>query len=95
MTTVRIELNKQGIADLLTSSEVQRDLDARAARVAQAASSQGIRVSGVPGDELLPIVAYSAGDSSRARAIVVAEHAAGLAVESKHRLLGSSLDAAS
>lgn len=95
MTTVRIEINRQGIADLLASAGVQSDLDARAARVAQTATSRGITVSDGSGEIALPIASYPAEDATRARALVVAEHAAGLAVESKHRLLVSSLDAAS
>ena len=94
MTTVRIELNSAGIRELLSSADVQRDLDARAERVADAARAQGVRVSGEPGDVAMPVVTYAAGDSTRARALVVAEHAAALATETKHRLLGSSLDAA-
>lgn len=94
MTSVRIDLDKSGIRSLLASSDVQRDLDARAARVAQVASSRGIRVSGDPGDSELPIKTVSAGNAKRARALVVADHEAALAVEAKHRLLVSSLDAA-
>lgn len=93
MATVRIELNRRGILALLTDSQVQAMLDRKAQRVAAAAQSAGVTVDG--NDEVpLPIVTRQAGSPSRARALVVADHEAGLAVESKHRLLVGALDAA-
>lgn len=97
MTSVRIDLDKSGISDLLASSGVQSDLAARAARIAQVASSRGIRVgdtTGGAGEIALPINVVDASNSTRARVLIVADHPAGLAVEAKHRLLVSSLDAA-
>lgn len=95
---VRIELNGSGIRELLASSDVQRDLDKRGEAVAAAAVSRGIMVGAPFSDDddavPLPIEVKQAGSSKRARVIVVADHYAGLAVESKHRLLVSSLDAA-
>lgn len=93
MPTVRIELDRAGIGKLLRSDEVQHMLDDKAERVAAAARSRGIMV-GWEDNTPLPIVVESRGSSSRARALVAAEHAAGLAVEAKHRLLVGSLDAA-
>lgn len=72
-------------------------LDQKAEAVADAARGQGISVGdrdGGTGEVPLPIEAKSAGNASRARAIVTVDHPAALNVESKHRLLGSSLDAA-
>lgn len=94
LNPVNVAIARVGIAALLRSEPVQRHLDELAARVAQAAASQGIRISGDPGVEPVPIEVVSAGDSTRARAIVAINSAAGLAIEAKHRLLGSSLDAA-
>lgn len=97
MTSIRIDLDRGGISDLLASSGVQSDLAARAANVAQVASSRGIRVedvTGGAGEVALPINVVDASNSKRARLLVVADHPAGLAVEAKHRLLVSSLDAA-
>jgi hypothetical protein len=51
-------------------------------------------VDGIPGDEKPPIYQVDARSSSRARALVVLDHPAGLAIEAKHRLLVGSLDAA-
>lgn len=94
MTVARIELNRDGIRDLLASGDVQRMLDDKAQAVADAAKRQGITVDGVPGSEALPIGVVQAGSSSRARALVVVDHPAALAVEAKHRLLVGALDAA-
>lgn len=91
---VTIELNGSGIRELLASSEVQDMLDGKAEAVAHAARSHGITVDGRPGSEPLPVEAKQAGNSKRARALVVVDHEAGLAVEAKHRLLVGSLDAA-
>lgn len=96
MPSVRIDLNRDGIRALLADGDTQRMIESRAEAVANAARSKGIVVgewSGGGGTPL-PIEVVNAGNSKRARALVVADHEAGLAVESKHRLLVSSLDAA-
>lgn len=90
---VRIELDRSGIRALLSSSDVQSMLNVKADAVAQAAQQRGVMVSGDPGDVALPITTADAGNSSRARALVIADHEAALAVEAKHRLLVGSLDA--
>lgn len=94
MATVRIELDRDGIRQLVGSSEVQAMLERKAQQVADAASSRGVMVGGDPGDVPVPVVVKAAGGGRRARALVVLDHEAGLAVESKHRLLVGSLDAA-
>lgn len=94
MTTVRLELNGDGIRSLLASGDVQAMLNDKAEAVAAAAQARGVTVDGTPGAVPLPIVVREAGSRTRARALVVADHEAGLAVESKHRLLVGSLDAA-
>jgi len=91
---MRFELDRHGIAQLLTSEGVQSDLMRRGEAVADAARQRGVMVDGEPGDEALPIVVFNATSSTRARVLVVSDHAAGLAVESRDRLLVSSLGAA-
>lgn len=93
-TTVQIELNRSGILALLGSSEVQAMLTRKAGAVAEAARRRGVKVDGMPGEVPLPIEVVPAGNAKRARALVVADHPAGLAAESKHRVLVGSLDAA-
>lgn len=90
---MRVELDRAGIGKLLTSSEVQSMLDDKAGRVADAARAQGVTV-GWDDTTPVPIVTESTGGSTRARALVITDHEAGLAIEAKHRLLVSSLDAA-
>jgi hypothetical protein len=98
VSSVRIELNREGIRELLTDPDTQQMLNRLAEQVADAAASraplvgEGLDNSG-PG-EILPINVVSAGGHSRARALVIADHWAGVAVEAKHRLLGTALDAA-
>lgn len=97
MGSVRIELNGDGIRELLGSDGVQDMLTSKAEAVAEAARSRGITVGptdGGSGEVPLPIEAKATGTASRARAIVVVDHPAALAAEAKHRLLGGSLDAA-
>lgn len=97
MGSVRIELNGDGIRELLGSDGVQAMLTNKAEAVAEAARSRGITVGPTgdgSGEVRLPIEAKATGTAARARAIVVSDHPAALAVEAKHRLLGGSLDAA-
>jgi hypothetical protein len=92
---VTIELNGDGIRDLLKSDGVQQMLVDRAEQVAEHARGRGVRVEGEPGDEPLPIrVEAGTRGRTRARAFVIVDHDAALAVEAKHRLLVGSLDAA-
>lgn len=94
VSSVRIDLNRAGIRALLADSGVQSMLMRKAGAVASAADGRSPMVDGVPGVEKPPIYQVDAGSSSRARALVVLDHPAGLAIEAKHRLLGGSLDAA-
>jgi hypothetical protein len=91
---VRIEIDPDGIGELLRSPEVRADLERRATAVAKAAQDRGILVDGEPGKEALPIITGSGTGGGRARAFVRILHPSGLAVEAKHRLLVGSLDAA-
>jgi hypothetical protein len=93
-SSVRIELDRDGVGELLTSAAVQAMLDTRAEAVAAAARGRGITVHGSSGEIPLPVEVVSAGTTKRARALVSVDHPAGLRVESKHRLLVGSLDAA-
>lgn len=92
-TSIKIELDRDGIRALLRDPAVQALLDDKARAVARAAEGRGVLVGGDPGTEALPISTRSAG-GARARAVVGIDHPAGLAVEAKHRLLVGSLDAA-
>lgn len=92
--SIRIELNRAGVGELLKSEPVQQMLNRKTEAVAAAARSRAPMVDGDPGRTPLPIEARSAPTSTRARAIVEADHPAALAAEAKHRLLAGSLDAA-
>jgi len=94
ISSVLIELDRDGVKALLASDDVQRVLDEKAEAVANAARGRGIKVSGTPGEVDLPVVTVKAGNAKRARALVSIDHPSGLAVEAKHRLLVGSLDAA-
>lgn len=89
-----LKLNGRGIRDLLRSQEVRRDLERRAERAAGRVRSAGIMVNGEPGTDPLPVSVTSDIGPGRARAQVAITHPAGMAVEAKHRILGSSVDAA-
>lgn len=93
VSSVRIELARDGLRAYLASPEVQAMLERKARAVAQAAESRAIKVEGTPGTPV-PIEVASRSGGSRARASVYIAHPSGLAVEAKHRLLGGSLDAA-
>ncbi len=69
-------------------------LHRKAEQVAARVRSAGILVEGVPGDVELPVRVSSDIGPTRARAQVSIDHPSGLAVEAKHRILGSSIDAA-
>lgn len=89
---VQIDLDRLGILrEALTSSAVQDAIMEKAEEIADNARNAGIMVEGDPGDVALPIEVVDARSSSRARALVVIDHPSGVAVESKHRLLGGAL----
>ena len=80
--SVRIELNHEGIRQLLTSQAVADDLQARAERIAAAAggSSEGIE-------------AVRTGGAARARSIVITTTYAAQARQARDNVLQRSLDA--
>jgi len=92
-TSFLIELDRDGIQELLGSSEVQDLLMDKGEAVARAARGRGILVGGEPGTTPLPVAVVNASTDRRARVLVFLDHPAGLAVEAKHRLLVGSLDA--
>jgi hypothetical protein len=90
----RLKPDSRGIAKLLTSAEVEKDLGERALRVADAVEAAGIRVEGRPGRIAMPVTVTVTASGSRARARVILDHPAGQAVEAKHGILAASIDAA-
>lgn len=91
---VRFKLNRKGIREVLTRAETQEMLHAKGEAVAEAVRARGIRVEGAPGGTALPVTVRTSGRGIRARTYVVLDHPSGLAVESKHRVLGGAIDAA-
>jgi hypothetical protein len=100
---IRIELNREGIRELLLSPEVAVDIEQRAGRVAEAANRRyeqidvGARDAGqtepdAPAHIKAKVIMGKGKNRTRAR--VVAEHPAARAVEAHHRVLGQSMDAA-
>lgn len=92
VSKVRVKTRK--VADLLQGEEIEAVLLAKAQAVADLAVSKGIRVEGVPGRIRIPVTATVTRGTKRSRARVTLDHPSGLAVESKHKLLASNIDAA-
>lgn len=90
----RVRLKRRGMRELLRSEGVQAMLGRKAAAVADQVEAAGIRVDGVPGRTALPVMVDVAAGAERARARVTLDHPSGLAVEAKHGILTSSIDAA-
>lgn len=90
MANVRVILNRAGVREMLRSKPVQRDLLARAQRVAAAAEAHSVP----PHEGDVDYYAESSVGANRARAIVVADHPGALGQEEEYRILGSSIDAA-
>lgn len=98
---VRIDLNSEGIRELLKSDGVADEIQRRAELVAAHATGLysahlvGSREAGenMP-DETIKAEVFMGEGAVRARARVVAEHPAAPAVEAKYRVLGASMDAA-
>jgi hypothetical protein len=103
---IRVELNGEGIRELLRSEEVASDLKRRAEHVAEAArgryaelpvgsrdrvSSPGA-AAGAPA--IIPVTVQGGEHATRAYVRVAGDHPAALAVEAAHRVLGQSVDAA-
>ncbi|GAA2618753.1 hypothetical protein SMC26_40310 [Actinomadura fulvescens] len=90
MARNKIKLNRRGIRDLLTSDEVGDDLARRAQAVADSAD-----LDAVPPHEGTVDYRVDRSDTrTRTRALVIADHPAGLAQEAEYRILGRALDAA-
>lgn len=79
-TKIRVDLNSEGIAELLKSTELQNELDRRAQRVA-AAAGDGFEADTYIGRD-------------RARSVVRATTAKALRAEAQDRALTRALDAA-
>jgi len=90
----RVRVNRRGMRDLLRSEDMQEMLGRKALAVADAVEAAGIRVEGVPGRVALPVTVSVLVSAERARARVILDHPAGIAVEAKHGILTSSIDAA-
>lgn len=90
--TVRIVLNGAGLGSLLESQGVEAALLEKAQQVAQAARSRAPKLSN--GQDLPITVTPGHPGRTRVRAFVAIDHPSGEAVESTHRVLGGSLDAA-
>lgn len=90
----RVRLKRRGMRDLLRSDAVQAMLARKAEAVAEQVEAAGIRVDGEPGRIPLPVTVDVAAGSERARARVILDHPAGIAVEAKHGILTASIDAA-
>lgn len=91
---VKVRVKSRKARDLLKSEELDVLLLTKAQAVADACVSAGIRVEGTPGRIALPVTAELASSESRSRARVTIDHPSGLAVESKHKLLATNIDAA-
>ena len=90
----RVRLNRREMRKLLRSEGVQGVLGRKGAAVGAAVQAAGIRVEGMPGKIPLPVTVEVTAGKGRARASVILNHPSGLAVESKHRVLGRAIDAA-
>lgn len=90
---VRFQRNSRGFDALLKSSGVRADLQRRGDAVKRAAEPQysGRDLRGTD----VQVIADTYVGKTRAGATVIAIHPAAMAIERKHRVLGSSMDAAS
>lgn len=91
---IRFKHSRKGIGEILTRAETRDVLHAKGLAVADVVKSAGIRVDDVPGDIALPVTVNTTGRGIRARTYVNLDHESGLAVESKHKVLARSIDAA-
>lgn len=88
-TSVRIDLDGSGIRSLLRDSSLIEDAVNEVASRAEGLAA-GIMVDGEPGSTSLPVTSEISTSGSRARGYVTVDHPAGMAVEAKHRVLGSA-----
>lgn len=83
--------NRRGVRNLAKSGEVDRMLEGRAQRVADAAQS----MYGALGDDIgVDVVQAGSDTEQRARVAVIARSPQALRIEAEQRVLGGSLDAA-
>lgn len=96
MTTLRVTLNRAGVAEVAKSSEMKALMAGLAEQVASSVREQGIKVGDRDGGSHeydLPVkVAEQVTD--RARATVTLAHPAGVAVQAKHGVLTKAASAA-
>lgn len=90
----RVRLKGPGMRKLLQSEGMQAMLARKAKAAAGQVEAAGIRVEGTPGSKPLPVAVDVTAGAERARARVILDHPSGLAVEAKHGILTSSIDAA-
>lgn len=92
-TSFRIELDNAGMRELVHSRWAQQVVEDKAAEVGTRARQHlgSIKVEGIPGTVTPPVAVIPLHSADRARAIVMIDHMAGLAVEAKHRVLGGAL----
>jgi hypothetical protein len=91
---IRFKHSRKGIGEILSRAETQEMLHAKGLAVADQIKSVGVRVDGEPGAIPLPVEVRTTGRGIRARTVVVLDHPSGLAVEAKHKLLATNIDAA-
>lgn len=94
MALVRYRPNRRGLRDLLGSTGVQLDLQARAERVAAAARADYTTRPPHSGEVEVVVDAGREPQSGRARAAVIAKHPAAQHIEADRRPLGGAMDAA-
>lgn len=91
MARFRVTLKSRGMLDLLKSRAVEKDMEARADRVAAQARSQAPVLTGAYRDS---IEAESQEHRTRVVGRVVATVDYAQSVEARHRVLGRAIDAA-
>lgn len=87
----RVKFNLRGLEEIAKRRETADAVRDLAEKVADNVRSQGHMVSGIPGDEVLPVT-VNVGETknmrvNRAKAWVTLAHPAGLAVQAKHGAL--------
>lgn len=89
--TIKYVPRTVGIEDLLDDDGVRELLGKEANRVAAAARARGIHVGSGRHRQPVPIVVVVEVGKKRARAAVIVDHPAGMAIEAKYGLLRGAL----
>lgn len=89
-----VRVKDRGLQELMKSPRMQALLGAKAEAVAAEVEAAGIRVEGKPGRVDIPVTTTVVVGRTRARSRVILDHPAGIAVEAKHGVLTSAIDAA-